>query len=150
MLLLVFILLVEQCVSLKAPPSPVLVHLSTSTSLKQSSISPDESDSLRLQRARLRLAEAQGIIPIGASEDPNGISLKEYKSMPTQSKVREISWRVAEPAVKVSLNSTHFDRTWIRNFDDRTLKKYICIELIMLVRSRWCCIEVLLATAGLA
>ena len=57
-------------------------------------------ESQRLKRARLRLAEAQGIIPIGASENKN-ISLEEFKSLPSsqQSKVREISWRVAEPAV---------------------------------------------------
>ena len=57
-------------------------------------------DSQRLQRARMRLAEAQGIIPMGASENPVSISLRDYKSIPSQSKVREISWRVAEPAVK--------------------------------------------------
>jgi predicted unusual protein kinase regulating ubiquinone biosynthesis (AarF/ABC1/UbiB family) len=57
-------------------------------------------DSQRLQRARMRLAEAQGIIPIGASENPLSVSLRDYKSIPSQSKVREISWRVAEPAVK--------------------------------------------------
>jgi hypothetical protein len=63
----------------------------------------EDDGSVRLQKARLRLAEAQGIIPIGASENPEGISLKDYRSMPSQSKVREISWRVAEPAVKVTL-----------------------------------------------
>eukprot|EP01038_Epipyxis_sp_PR26KG_P009323 gene9323-12561_t len=57
-------------------------------------------ESVRLNKARLRLAEAQGIIPIGASESMLGISLKEIKSLPSTSKVREISWRVAEPAVK--------------------------------------------------
>jgi ABC1 atypical kinase-like domain len=58
------------------------------------------SDSQRLQRARMRLAEAQGVIPIGSSENPVSLSLRDYKSIPSQSKVREISWRVAEPAVK--------------------------------------------------
>eukprot|EP00607_Mallomonas_marina_P009422 CAMPEP_0182420552 /NCGR_PEP_ID=MMETSP1167-20130531/5436_1 /TAXON_ID=2988 /ORGANISM="Mallomonas Sp, Strain CCMP3275" /LENGTH=737 /DNA_ID=CAMNT_0024596649 /DNA_START=178 /DNA_END=2391 /DNA_ORIENTATION=+ len=60
---------------------------------------PKPKESERLRRARLRLAEAQGIIPIGASDSPS-ISLEEIKKMPlSQSKVREISWRVAEPAV---------------------------------------------------
>lgn len=53
--------------------------------------------SQRLKLARLRLAEARGIIPIGSSE--LGINLNEFKTLPvSQSKVREISWRVAEPA----------------------------------------------------
>jgi len=58
-----------------------------------------ESDNPRLEKARARLAEAQGIIPIGASEVP-GFSLKEFKTIPSPSRVREISWRVAEPSVK--------------------------------------------------
>lgn len=55
----------------------------------------------RLNRARLRLAEAQGKIPIGASEFP-GRSLDELvnNQIFQKSKVREISWRVAEPSVK--------------------------------------------------
>ena len=62
-----------------------------------------EGESKRLQKARLRIAEAQGIIPIGASED-NNFDFKNYSlalSSSTQSisKVREISWRVAEPAI---------------------------------------------------
>eukprot|EP01041_Mallomonas_annulata_P010624 gene10624-22181_t len=57
------------------------------------------TESLRLRRARLRLAEAKGIIPIGASDNPN-ISLEDFKDIPfSQSRVREISWRVAEPAI---------------------------------------------------
>lgn len=57
--------------------------------------------SARLQRARLRLAEAQGKIPIGASES-FGVSFADLTSMApaSQSRVREISWRVAEPAVR--------------------------------------------------
>lgn len=58
-----------------------------------------ENDNPRLEKARARLAEAQGIIPIGASEIP-GFSLKEFKTIPSSSRVREISWRVAEPSVK--------------------------------------------------
>ena len=58
-----------------------------------------ESDNPRLEKARARLAEAQGTIPIGASEIP-GFSLKEFKTIPSPSRVREISWRVAEPSVK--------------------------------------------------
>ncbi len=55
----------------------------------------------RLNRARLRLAEAQGKIPIGASEYP-GRSLDDLvnNQLFQKSKVREISWRVAEPSVK--------------------------------------------------
>ena len=58
-----------------------------------------DNDTPRLSRARARLAEAQGIIPIGASEIP-GFSLKEFKTIPSPSRVREISWRVAEPSVQ--------------------------------------------------
>ena len=64
-----------------------------------------EMESKRLQKARLRIAEAQGIIPIGASEDSN-FNMKEYMSSLSSSngqnsvsKVREISWKVAEPAI---------------------------------------------------
>jgi aarF domain-containing kinase len=53
--------------------------------------------SIRLRKAQLRLAEAQGIIPIGASED---LSINfDMQSTPSLSRVREISWRVAEPAI---------------------------------------------------
>lgn len=63
-------------------------------------MSAQTAESLRLKKARLRLAEAQGIIPIGASEDQS-VSLDVVSSTaPSLSKVREISWRVAEPAVK--------------------------------------------------
>ena len=58
--------------------------------------------SQRLKRARLRLAEAQGLLPIGGSE-VEGVSLSDFtanKASSVQSKVREISWRVAEPAVQ--------------------------------------------------
>jgi predicted unusual protein kinase regulating ubiquinone biosynthesis (AarF/ABC1/UbiB family) len=58
-----------------------------------------EDDSERLKKARLRLAEAQGILPFGASDMPLA-ELKELKTIPSVSKVREISWRVAEPEVK--------------------------------------------------
>jgi hypothetical protein len=74
----------------------------------------DSSD--RLRKARLRLAEAQGVIPIGrgdgqfeetslnllieigASEN-NNFDFQDLKSAPSLSKVREISWRVAEPGI---------------------------------------------------
>ena len=61
----------------------------------------DNSASSRLKRARVRLAEAQGLIPIGASENEN-FSLDEFNTMSDTddvSKVRELSWRVAEPSV---------------------------------------------------
>ena len=54
--------------------------------------------SSRLKKAQLRLAEAQGIIPIGASEDAS--YQFDYNSTPSLSRVREINWRVAEPAVR--------------------------------------------------
>lgn len=59
----------------------------------------DEQDSQRLKKARLRLAEAQGLLPFGAS-DMSLNELKDLKAMPNLSKVREISWRVAEPEIK--------------------------------------------------
>ncbi|KAJ1434171.1 hypothetical protein B484DRAFT_245 [Ochromonadaceae sp. CCMP2298] len=58
-----------------------------------------DNDSDRLKKARLRLAEAQGIIPIGASETANSLGEFDLAMLGSQgiSKVREISWRVAEP-----------------------------------------------------
>ena len=67
------------------------------------------NQSLRLKKAQLRLAEAQGRIPIGASDDPSFTF--DYMSTPSLSKVREIQWRVAEPAVSydpVSASSKFF------------------------------------------
>ena len=72
-------------------------------------------DSLRLQKARLRLAEAQGLLPIGSADDAarSGATayIKDYKLVPSLSRVREISWRVAEPVIKydpASLSSRFF------------------------------------------
>lgn len=59
----------------------------------------NEEDSERLRKARLRLAEVQGVIPFGASDLPLS-DLKAIKVIPGSSKVREISWRVGEPEVK--------------------------------------------------
>lgn len=71
----------------------------------------------RLRKAQLRLAEAQGIIPIGASEDI-ATALTVQPTAPSLSRVREISWRVAEPAVKydpVTASSKFFKQpvTWL-------------------------------------
>lgn len=55
----------------------------------------DMSASTRLQKARLRLAEAQGIIPAGSSEryqTPGG--------PPRTTKVRDLTFKVAEPEVQ--------------------------------------------------
>lgn len=74
------------------------------------------SESPRLQIARLRLAEAQGKVPRGTSEmvesrsvtggdsssssSSKMLDLEAIKAAPIRSStVREISWRVAEPAV---------------------------------------------------
>ena len=62
-----------------------------------------ESGSDRIDRARLRLAEIQGLIPIGASEsaERTGATLMDLMTQaPSSSKVREISWRVAEPEIQ--------------------------------------------------
>ena len=71
-----------------------------------------EPPSLRLQKARLRLAEAQGLLPIGSAESKDAAEyITEYKTVPSLSRVREISWRVAEPVVKydpASLSSRFF------------------------------------------
>jgi aarF domain-containing kinase len=68
------------------------------------------SESPRLQIARLRLAEAQGKIPRGTSEqielDRDGkvnlaaLSVSATAGPVSTSRVRELSWRVAEPAVQ--------------------------------------------------
>ena len=75
---------------------PPLTASTTVSSGPEYSTSQDR----RLERARLRLAEAQGLLPIGASEA--GFTLADLvNSVPlAQSRVREISWRVAEPAVR--------------------------------------------------
>jgi hypothetical protein len=80
------------------------INLRSSSSMRASIVDPQfPLESKRLQRARLRIAEAQGLIPIGASEDKN-FNVKNYNlalasSSQSISKVREISWRVAEPAI---------------------------------------------------
>lgn len=88
------------CTALVSRPSISRALRSSSKQMVASLVDNDNADSQRLQRARMRLAEAQGIIPMGASESPITIALSDYKSIPSQSKVREISWRVAEPAIK--------------------------------------------------
>lgn len=74
------------------------------TKLGSSTTSTDGNKSVRLNEARLRLAEARGLIPIGATEnmeDIKDIKLEDLLNLtPSTSKVREISWRVAEPEVK--------------------------------------------------
>lgn len=57
----------------------------------------EQTDSERLKKAKLRLAEAQGVIPIGASSSSSQVL--QSTVVPNLSKVREISWRVAEPSV---------------------------------------------------
>ena len=69
-----------------------------------------DTESPRLKRARLRIAEAQGLLPIGTSEQMRGLrddeaadillSSKQDKGSAVKSKVREIGWRLAEPLVK--------------------------------------------------
>ena len=97
-----FVIIMSNMASYCALVSRTSVLRASRTSSKDmvaSLVGDDNADSQRLQRARMRLAEAQGIIPMGASESPVTISLSDYKSIPSQSKVREISWRVAEPAI---------------------------------------------------
>jgi predicted unusual protein kinase regulating ubiquinone biosynthesis (AarF/ABC1/UbiB family) len=98
--LLLFGLLIRllQCHTFKVPSTAYYVRASKSV-LGAATFLDEDEGSKRLQRARLRLAEAQGIIPIGASENSD-VLLKDFKPVPSQSKVREISWRVAEPAVR--------------------------------------------------
>lgn len=97
-------------------------------------------DSDRLKRARLRLAEAQGIIPIGASEQlplSASLSLSDFQSVPSLSKVREIGWRVAEPAVKydsVSASSKLFAQPlkWlVRNVQFIVPVTIFCVSVIL-------------------
>ncbi len=65
------------------------------------------SSSSRVDRARLRLAEVQGLLPIGASEkaELTGTSMNEMmkdfsNKQDSNTRVREISWRVAEPEIQ--------------------------------------------------
>ena len=59
----------------------------------------NEDDSDRLKKARLRLAEAQGILPLGSTSDLSKMNLLSFQLIPNLSKVREITWRVAEPEI---------------------------------------------------
>jgi len=59
----------------------------------------NEDDSDRLKKARLRLAEAQGILPLGSTSDLSKMNLLSLQLIPNLSKVREITWRVAEPEI---------------------------------------------------
>lgn len=98
-LLCVLLLLHGHCFVLRSTSTtnPPLTQLTRPASVAD----PQLTESIRLQKARLRLAEAQGIVPIGASED-SGFSLKNFSlaiSSTSVSKVREISWKVAEPAI---------------------------------------------------
>ena len=100
-LLLCCLMVISFCNALVSRPNSLVATRQTRREMVATFTEEDiNGDSQRLQRARMRLAEAQGIIPIGASENPITLSLRDYKSIPSQSKVREISWRVAEPAVK--------------------------------------------------
>ena len=102
------------------PVQSRIVRRLSATIAPQSYISNTQNNTVspRLRKAQLRLAEAQGIIPIGASEDST-ISLDVAQpSTPSLSRVREISWRVAEPAIKydpVSASSKFFKEpiTWL-------------------------------------
>jgi len=49
----------------------ISLHATTSINGASAKSGFDNLESQRLKRARLRLAEAQGIIPIGASENSN-------------------------------------------------------------------------------
>jgi predicted unusual protein kinase regulating ubiquinone biosynthesis (AarF/ABC1/UbiB family) len=75
-------------------------------SMSSQSVSGSSSNSARVDRARLRLAEVQGLLPIGASEkaELTGTSLsemmKQATSIDSSTRVREISWRVAEPEIR--------------------------------------------------
>jgi len=53
--------------------------MSPTTATKSQSTSVTSSD--RLKKARLRLAEAQGIIPFGASENPSDYELSDLASI---------------------------------------------------------------------
>lgn len=109
-------------ISRKTQPVQSLFRRSASIAPQSYISSPQNSTQVspRLRKAQLRLAEAQGIIPIGASEDTT-ISIDVQSSTPSLSRVREISWRVAEPAIKydpISASSKFFKEpiTWlIRN-----------------------------------
>ena len=73
---------------LKRKANPMRVHLSGGLY----STIVDELDSPRLRKARLRVAEAQGVIPFGASEQFLEASPTAITPVKSQSKVREISW----------------------------------------------------------
>ena len=83
--------------------NPVILKMTATSSM------PSDA-SQRLKKAQLRLAEAQGRIPIGASDDPS-FTYNLQSAPASLSRVREIQWRVAEPAVvydPVSASSKFF------------------------------------------
>lgn len=87
------------------PSSSLSMSMQTTQGRQQNQVLLFESkDSSRLKKAKLRLAEAQGVIPIGAASDYYDINDNNDAAMmvvPNLSKVREISWRVAEPVYLV-------------------------------------------------
>jgi aarF domain-containing kinase len=82
-------------------PDNLTFRTTTSPSATISQVSElyKETDSARLKKARLRLAEVQGRIPMGASELSEQ-ELADMKLTDSPSKIREIAWKVAEPEVK--------------------------------------------------
>lgn len=90
--------------------SPLPPKTAAASSRKPTSKAVDAVDSNRLKKARLRLAEAQGLLPFGATEsisledltesDSNSYLQSLTSATNKASRVREISWRVAEPEVK--------------------------------------------------
>jgi len=106
-----------------------------------------ETDSLRLQRARIRLFEAQGRVPIGTSSslgtDRARLSQADVAAITSlattttgadmTTKVREMGWRVAEPAVKydpevAALRFFAKPATWIR----RNIKIFVPLAIFAL------------------
>lgn len=81
-----------------------------------------DSSSSRLKKARIRLAEAQGTLPIGtaAASEEGRLSISDVTSEASKStsisKMREISWRVAKPDIvydPVSIENELWNQPWV-------------------------------------
>lgn len=91
-----------------------------------------ENDSERLKRARLKLAEAQGIVPSGVSGLPLD-SIRDVKPNSIATKTRELSRRVAEPEIRYdpkAIGTKLFAQPW--RWIKRNLRIFVPISFFVI------------------
>lgn len=112
-------------------------HLPISTKLTSQSDSSVsalflENDSERLKRARLKLAEAQGIVPSGVSGLPLEV-IRDVKPNTIATKARELSRRVAEPEIRYdpkAIATKLFAQPW--RWIQRNLRIFVPISFFVI------------------